>query len=123
MKLVQKLFLMSTLFVAIAFLFGCGKYSLEDAKTQLEEDGYVVILVAEEDLKEYQEDDATITGVLTAQKGLNNVTIYTFKSSGDAKDFAKEAEKNANPLIKFYYVVSGNAVISSTNEAMAESLK
>ena len=119
----KKLFLMSTLFVAIAFLFGCGKYNLEDAKAKLEEEGYVVVMVSEDQLAEYQEEDDTVTGALTAQKSLNNVTILTFKSAKDAKAYAEDAKKESNPLVTIYIEVSGNAVIAGTNEAMVKDLK
>lgn len=117
----KKLFLMSTLFVAIAFLFGCG-FNLEKAKETLEEEGYTVLLVTEEDLAEYQEEDDTITGALTGQKLLNNVTILTFKAAKNAKEFAEEAKDNI--LYKLYTIeVKGNAVIMATDDDIIEKLK
>lgn len=118
----KKLFLMSTLFVAIAFLFGCG-FNLEKAKETLEEEGYTVFLVSEEDLAEYQEEDDTITGALTAQKGLTkNVTILTFKAAKNAKEFAEEAKDDI--IYALYTIeVKGNAVIMATDQDVIEKLK
>ena len=118
----KKLFLMSTLFVAIAFLFGCG-YSLEKAEETLKEEGYGVFVISEEDLAKYVEDEDVITGGLTAQKGLTkNVTILTFKAAKDAKAFAEEAEDNVLYAL-FTIEVKGNAVIMATDADVIEKLK
>ena len=116
----KKLFLMSALFVAIAFLFGCG-YSLEKAEDILQEEGYGVFLVTEEDLAKYKEEDSSITGGLTAQKGLNNVTILTFKTAKSAEEFAEKAEDNIMYIL-YEIEVKGNAVIMGTDEDVVDKL-
>ena len=118
----KKLFLMSTLFVAIAFLFGCG-FSLEKAKDTLEAEGYTVFMATEGELARYQQEDNTVTGALIAQKGFtNNITILTFKTGKNAKDFAAEAEDNV--LYKLLTIeVNGNAVIMGTDSDTIEKLK
>lgn len=121
---IKKLFLSLVLVFALVLCVGCGDFDLAKAKEKLEEKDFLVLSYEGDKAENYgQSEEGKVVGVLVAQRGLLNgttVTIIKYDSAKAAKDHAKKLDSEES---KYYYAVSKNAIIFSTNEDVLKEVK
>lgn len=122
---IKKLFLSLVLVFALVLCVGCGDFDLAKAKEKLEKQDFTVLSYEGDKAENYgQSEEGKVVGVLVAQRGTllkgTTVTIIKYDSAKAAKDHAKKLDSEES---KYYYAVSKNAIIFSTNEEVLKEVK